>query len=149
MVSLSVDIYASFLFTGLHPDTPPSQAILVLERLSLYDVTELIPFESAIVTSLPRLLYTDTPRRLQNLVCIIWRKLNMVMDEKYETHSYSATLHFDLPFCRLWVSTVNALSSEFEGKTCYSGERLIADPLLVLKCDSKVFRYEYSEYSYE
>lgn len=42
---------------------------------------------------------------------------------------------------RLWVDTVNALSScnSDGGDSGYTSEQLVEDPLLVLKCDPRVF----------
>ena len=46
---------------------------------------------------------------------------------------------------RLWVDTVNALGScgndgSTSGDSAYTSEDLVEDPLLVLKCDPRVFR---------
>ena len=43
---------------------------------------------------------------------------------------------------RLWVDTVNAFSScnSDSGDSGYTSEQLVEDPLLVLKCDPRVFR---------
>lgn len=44
---------------------------------------------------------------------------------------------------RLWVDTVNALSScgsDTSGDSAYTSENLVEDPLVVLKCDPRVFR---------
>ena len=49
-------------------------------------------------------------------------------------------------FCRLRLGTVNALDLKKNGSTApllYTENDIIVDPLIVLRCDKRVFRYEF------
>lgn len=44
--------------------------------------------------------------------------------------------------CRLWVMTVNSLqpSAQLVGQQRYTQNDLMVDPLIVLRCDQRVYR---------
>ncbi|ESO06329.1 hypothetical protein HELRODRAFT_160493 [Helobdella robusta] len=100
-----------------------SQCCLILEELSTYQAAELINYKEIFINDLLLFLDDCTPRRCQDLILIIWNTLN----------SYCPDLK---------TLTVNALSYKTDnlGTSYYKEEDLVTDPLIVLRCDTRVFR---------
>lgn len=106
-------------------EVSPGECILLLEELSVWPSTELMPYCSTIVGSLPCLLESHVPRRCQDLVHQIWLKIN------------------NLQPMSLRVMTVNALRSSDKGGAKvvdYSEDDITVNPLIVLRCADRVFR---------
>ena len=77
----------------------------------------------AFVSVLPSLLKPNVALRIHNLVLDVWNCFNACLPRL------------------LWMKTVNVLISNSNIPAKYTISDLTCDPLLVLKCDEKVFRY--------
>ncbi|XP_066492113.1 integrator complex subunit 2 [Tiliqua scincoides] len=101
-----------------------TQALQILEHLTLLSAGELIPYAEALTSNMNRLLYPGIPRRILQTVNRLWMALNTVMPR------------------RLWVMTVNALqpSVKMVRQQKYTQKDLMIDPLIVLRCDQRVHR---------
>ncbi|XP_078235418.1 integrator complex subunit 2 [Pogona vitticeps] len=101
-----------------------TRVLQILEHLTLLSAGELIPYAEALTSNMNRLLCPGIPRRLLQTVNRLWMALNMVMPR------------------RLWVMTVNALqpSVKIVRQQKYTQKDLMIDPLIVLRCDQRVFR---------
>ncbi|XP_071945249.1 integrator complex subunit 2-like [Antedon mediterranea] len=98
-----------------------STVLQLLARLSHLPAHRLMTYAEVIVDSLQFLLEPDVPRKVITMVMTLWRHLSTVMPR------------------RLRVMTVNIL----EGKSQlspYSEEDIILDPLIVLRCNTRVYR---------
>uniref|UniRef100_A0A4W4DWR8 Integrator complex subunit 2 n=1 Tax=Electrophorus electricus TaxID=8005 RepID=A0A4W4DWR8_ELEEL len=96
----------------------------MLEPLTLLSAADLIPYAEALTANMGLLLQPGVARRLLQTVSKLWMVLNTVMPR------------------RLWVMTVNALqpSAKLLRQHCYTQNDLLVDPLIVLRCDPRVFR---------
>uniref|UniRef100_A0A672KD18 Integrator complex subunit 2 n=1 Tax=Sinocyclocheilus grahami TaxID=75366 RepID=A0A672KD18_SINGR len=96
----------------------------ILEHLTLLSAGDLIPYAEALTASMGLLLEYGVSRRILQTVNKLWMVLNTVMPRK------------------LWVMTVNALqpSVKLLRQQKYTQNDLMVDPLIVLRCDSRVFR---------
>ncbi|XP_026075615.1 integrator complex subunit 2-like [Carassius auratus] len=96
----------------------------ILEHLTLLSAGDLIPYAEALTASMGLLLEDGVSRRILQTVNKLWMVLNTVMPRK------------------LWVMTVNALQPlvKLLRQQRYTQNDLMVDPLIVLRCDSRVFR---------
>uniref|UniRef100_A0A8C1AQI4 Integrator complex subunit 2 n=2 Tax=Cyprinus carpio TaxID=7962 RepID=A0A8C1AQI4_CYPCA len=96
----------------------------ILEHLTLLSAGDLIPYAEALTSSMGLLLEDGVSRRIIQTVNKLWMVLNTVMPRK------------------LWVMTVNALQPlvKLLRQQRYTQNDLMVDPLIVLRCDSRVFR---------
>uniref|UniRef100_A0A8B9HRR0 Integrator complex subunit 2 n=1 Tax=Astyanax mexicanus TaxID=7994 RepID=A0A8B9HRR0_ASTMX len=96
----------------------------ILEHLTLLSAGDLIPYAEALTASISLLLEEGVSRRVLQTVNKLWMVLNTVMPR------------------RLWVMTVNALRPclKLLRQQFYTQNDLLVDPLIVLRCDSRVFR---------
>ncbi|XP_059395291.1 integrator complex subunit 2 [Carassius carassius] len=96
----------------------------ILEHLTLLSAGDLIPYAEALTASMGLLLEDAVSRRILQTVNKLWMVLNTVMPRK------------------LWVMTVNALqpSVKLLRQQKYTQNDLMVDPLIVLRCDSRIFR---------
>ncbi|XP_006789179.1 integrator complex subunit 2 [Neolamprologus brichardi] len=97
----------------------------ILEHLTLLSPGDLIPYAEALTASTALLLEPAVPRRILQTVNKLWMGLNTVMPR------------------RLWVMTVNALqpSAKLLRQQRYTQNDLMVDPLIVLRCDQRVYRF--------
>lgn len=103
----------------------PGQCILLLEHLHIRPASELLPYCHTIVANLRHLLKPGVPRRSQELVQQIWIKMSSLQPMSQR------------------VMTTNALrASDSEGIKLmdYTEDDITLDPLIVLRCDKRVFR---------
>ncbi|XP_068600620.1 integrator complex subunit 2 [Brachionichthys hirsutus] len=105
------------------PSSSP-RLMRILEHLTLLSPGDLIPYAEALTASSALLLEAAVPRRVLQTLNKLWMGLNTVMPR------------------RLWVMTVNALqpSAPPPGQQRYNQNDLMVDPLIVLRCDHRVFR---------
>uniref|UniRef100_A0A674N1G6 Integrator complex subunit 2 n=1 Tax=Takifugu rubripes TaxID=31033 RepID=A0A674N1G6_TAKRU len=105
------------------PSSSP-RLMRILERLTLLSPGDLIPYAEALTSSMALLLEPAVPRRILQTVNKLWISLNTVMPR------------------RLWVMTVNALqpSAKLLGQQRYTQNDLMVDPLIVLRCNRRVYR---------
>ncbi|KAJ0062010.1 hypothetical protein NL108_014917, partial [Boleophthalmus pectinirostris] len=105
------------------PSSSP-RLMRILEQLSLLPPADLIPYAETLTTSMALLLEPSVPRRIVQTLNKLWMALNTVMPR------------------RLWVMTVNALqpSAKLLRQQRYTQNDLMIDPLIVLRCDQRVFR---------
>uniref|UniRef100_A0A8D0CEV5 Integrator complex subunit 2 n=1 Tax=Scleropages formosus TaxID=113540 RepID=A0A8D0CEV5_SCLFO len=96
----------------------------MLEYLTLLSASDLIPYAEALTSSMSLLLSNGVSRRVLQTVNKLWMVLNTVMPR------------------RLWVMTVNALqpSTKLFRQQKYTQNDLMVDPLIVLRCDQRVYR---------
>ncbi|XP_072515420.1 integrator complex subunit 2 [Salminus brasiliensis] len=96
----------------------------ILEHLTLLSAGDLIPYAEALTASISLLLEEGVSRRVLQTVNKLWMVLNTVMPR------------------RLWVMTVNALQPclKLLRQHRYTQNDLLVDPLIVLRCDPRVFR---------
>uniref|UniRef100_A0A9J7ZQB2 Integrator complex subunit 2 n=1 Tax=Cyprinus carpio carpio TaxID=630221 RepID=A0A9J7ZQB2_CYPCA len=96
----------------------------ILEHLTLLSAGDLIPYAEALTASMGLVLEDGVSRRILQTVNKLWMVLNTVMPRK------------------LWVMTVNALQPlvKLLRQQKYTQNDLMVDPLIVLRCDSRVFR---------
>lgn len=96
----------------------------ILEHLTLLSAGDLIPYAEALTTCISLLLEEGVSRRVLQTVNKLWMVLNTVMPR------------------RLWVMTVNALQPclKLLRQHRYTQNDLMVDPLIVLRCDPRVFR---------
>ncbi|XP_029467424.1 integrator complex subunit 2 isoform X1 [Rhinatrema bivittatum] len=101
-----------------------TQVMQILEHLTLLCASELIPYAEVLTLNMSRLLNAGVPRRILQTVGRLWMVLNTVMPR------------------RLWVMTVNALqpSLKLVKRHKYTQNDLMIDPLIVLRCDQRVYR---------
>ncbi|TNM84665.1 hypothetical protein fugu_008843 [Takifugu bimaculatus] len=109
------------------PSSSP-RLMRILERLTLLSPGDLIPYAEALTSSMALLLEPAVPRRILQTVNKLWISLNTVMPR------------------RLWVMTVNALqpSAKLLGQQRYTQNDLMVDPLIVLRCNRRVYRPTYT-----
>uniref|UniRef100_A0A667XU96 Integrator complex subunit 2 n=1 Tax=Myripristis murdjan TaxID=586833 RepID=A0A667XU96_9TELE len=105
------------------PSSSP-RLMRILEHLTLLSPGDLIPYADALTASMALLLEPAVPRRILQTLNKLWMGLNTVMPR------------------RLWVMTVNALqpSAKLLRQQRYSQNDLMVDPLIVLRCDKRVYR---------
>ncbi|XP_066507111.1 integrator complex subunit 2 isoform X2 [Hoplias malabaricus] len=96
----------------------------ILEHLTLLSAGDLIPYAEALTANMSLLLEEGVSRRVLQTVNKLWMVLNTVMPR------------------RLWVMTVNALQPSVKRlrQHRYTQNDLLVDPLIVLRCDIRVFR---------
>uniref|UniRef100_A0A4W3JCT6 Integrator complex subunit 2 n=1 Tax=Callorhinchus milii TaxID=7868 RepID=A0A4W3JCT6_CALMI len=101
-----------------------TQLMQVLEDLTLLTASQLIPYAEELMSDLYRLLESGVPQRILQTVNKLWMILNTVMPR------------------RLWVMTVNALQPKAKllRQQKYTQNDLMIDPLIVLRCDRRVYR---------
>uniref|UniRef100_H0VJP9 Integrator complex subunit 2 n=2 Tax=Cavia porcellus TaxID=10141 RepID=H0VJP9_CAVPO len=101
-----------------------TQVMQIIEHLTLISASELIPYAEVLTSNMSQLLNSGVPRRILQTVNKLWMVLNTVMPR------------------RLWVMTVNALqpSIKFVRQQKYTQNDLMIDPLIVLRCDQRVYR---------
>ncbi|XP_030078084.1 integrator complex subunit 2 [Microcaecilia unicolor] len=101
-----------------------TQVMQILEPLTLLSASELIPYAEVLTLNMSCLLNAGVPRRILQTVSRLWMILNTVMPR------------------RLWVMTVNALqpSLKLVKRHIYTQNDLMIDPLIVLRCDQRVYR---------
>ncbi|KAL4223618.1 Integrator complex subunit 2 [Mactra antiquata] len=99
--------------------------LIVMQQMINLPAEELLPFTDDIVQSLPVILSASVPRKLTDLMKKIWFKIHSLTPRS------------------LRLVTVNALrpqrKSEFKFST-YTETDVTVDPLIVLRCDERVFR---------
>uniref|UniRef100_A0A8C3AHV3 Integrator complex subunit 2 n=1 Tax=Cyclopterus lumpus TaxID=8103 RepID=A0A8C3AHV3_CYCLU len=105
------------------PSSSP-RLMRILEHLTLLSPGDLIPYAEALTASMALLLEPAVPRRILQTLNKLWMGLNTVMPR------------------RLWVMTVNALqpSAKLLRQQQYTQNDLMVDPLIVLRCDQRVYR---------
>uniref|UniRef100_A0AAQ5YQH0 Integrator complex subunit 2 n=1 Tax=Amphiprion ocellaris TaxID=80972 RepID=A0AAQ5YQH0_AMPOC len=105
------------------PSSSP-RLMRILEHLTLLSPGDLIPYAEALTASMALLLEPAVPRRILQTLNKLWMGLNTVMPR------------------RLWVMTVNALqpSAKLLRQQKYTQNDLMVDPLIVLRCDQRVYR---------
>ncbi|XP_068186995.1 integrator complex subunit 2 [Antennarius striatus] len=105
------------------PSSSP-RLMRMLDHLTLLSPGDLIPYAEALTASVALLLGGGVPRRLLQTLNRLWMGLNTVMPR------------------RLWVMTVNALqpSALPVRQQRYNQNDLMVDPLIVLRCDTRVYR---------
>uniref|UniRef100_A0A665W067 Integrator complex subunit 2 n=1 Tax=Echeneis naucrates TaxID=173247 RepID=A0A665W067_ECHNA len=105
------------------PSSSP-RLMRILEHLTLLSPGDLIPYAEALTASMALLLESAVPRRILQTLSKLWMGLNTVMPR------------------RLWVMTVNALqpSAKLLRQQRYTQNDLMVDPLIVLRCDQRVYR---------
>uniref|UniRef100_G3Q9Y3 Integrator complex subunit 2 n=1 Tax=Gasterosteus aculeatus aculeatus TaxID=481459 RepID=G3Q9Y3_GASAC len=105
------------------PSSSP-RLMRILEHLTLLSPGDLISYSEALTASMALLLEPAVPRRILQTLNKLWMGLNTVMPR------------------RLWVMTVNALqpSAKLLGQQQYTQNDLMVDPLIVLRCDQRVYR---------
>ncbi|KAI4814607.1 hypothetical protein KUCAC02_003795 [Chaenocephalus aceratus] len=105
------------------PSSSP-RLMRILEHLTLLSPGDLIPYAEALTASMALLLEPAVPRRILQTLNKLWMGLNTVMPR------------------RLWVMTVNALqpSAKLLHQQKYTQNDLMVDPLIVLRCDQRVYR---------
>ena len=103
--------------------TNPSACCIVLEKLCTLPVFELLQYSDSINNNLCVFLHGDLPRRCKELLLDLWNKLDTISPQ-------------------LKTETVNAFqsTSPTAAKTIYNESQIIADPLIVLKCDTRVYK---------
>ncbi|XP_023688904.2 integrator complex subunit 2 isoform X2 [Paramormyrops kingsleyae] len=106
---------------------PPSSSPLlmqILQHLTLLSASDLIPYAEELTANMSLLLGDGVPRRILQTVNHLWMVLNTVMPR------------------RLWVMTVNALQpcAKLPRLQRYTQNDLMIDPLIVLRCDRRVYR---------
>uniref|UniRef100_A0A7N6AA83 Integrator complex subunit 2 n=1 Tax=Anabas testudineus TaxID=64144 RepID=A0A7N6AA83_ANATE len=115
-----------FVLTTAFQKLPSSSHRLmrILEHLTLLSPGDLIPYAEALTASMALLLEPAVPRRILQTLNKLWMGLNTVMPR------------------RLWVMTVNALqpSPKLLRQQRYTQNDLMVDPLIVLRCDQRVYR---------
>ncbi|KAG5844436.1 hypothetical protein ANANG_G00162500 [Anguilla anguilla] len=96
----------------------------ILEHLTLLSAGDLIPYAETLTSHMGLLLGAGVSRRVLQTVNKLWMVLNTVMPR------------------RLWVMTVNALqpSAKLTRQQRYTQNDLMIDPLIVLRCDRRVYR---------
>ncbi|XP_065114583.1 integrator complex subunit 2 [Paramisgurnus dabryanus] len=109
-------------FQNILPAGP--RLLRILEHLTLLSAGDLIPYAEALTANMGLLLEDAVSRRIQQTINKLWMVLNTVMPR------------------RLWVMTVNALqpSVKLLRQQKYTQNDLMVDPLIVLRCDPRVFR---------
>nr|KAI8738299.1 integrator complex subunit 2 [Biomphalaria glabrata] len=104
----------------------PAQAIRLLEELSCGETTVLRMCQDAVVSGLANLLQEGTPRRLLDLTKKVWFKMHSITPRK------------------LRLDTIKALQpsrkSPVQIPSQLTEQDLVIDPLVVLRCDERVFR---------
>lgn len=104
--------------------TSPSRAIILLSHLTSLPPSSLPPYCHALTSTLPLLLSSSTTRRVQDSYLALWTKLNLVTPRQ------------------LWLETVSELRPlNQHDLTPPTHAKLTEDPLAVLRCDPRVFRY--------
>jgi len=103
------------------------KAVLILSKLSTLDSNDLVPYSDVLVRNLKSLLSDSVPRKVQTLCRALWCKLNTFLPR------------------RIWLDTVNCLcapqaNSLSTRNELYSHEEVVKDPLIILRCDRRVFR---------
>ncbi|XP_075875995.1 integrator complex subunit 2 [Nelusetta ayraudi] len=105
------------------PSSRP-KLVQILEHLTLLSPENLIPYVEVLSASMSLLLEPAVPRCILQAVKKLWVALNTVMPR------------------RLWIMTVNALrpSAKLLRQQTYTQNDLMVDPLIVLRCDQRVYR---------
>ncbi|KAL8620230.1 hypothetical protein ACOMHN_064989 [Nucella lapillus] len=103
----------------------PGLAVSQLNALLLLPAKAALKWADPLVASFPLLLQDEVPRKVLDLVQRLW----------FRCHSVTPR--------RLRLATVNALQSTDRGllkAEGYSEQDVVVDPLVVLRCDDRVFR---------
>ncbi|XP_075250414.1 integrator complex subunit 2-like [Convolutriloba macropyga] len=95
------------------------RSLLAMIKMTENDSVNML---DAFVSILPGLLKPNIAQRIHNLVFDVWNCINACLPR------------------RLWVKTVNVLISNSNIPAKYTISDLTNDPLIVLKCDERVFR---------
>ncbi|XP_052246674.1 integrator complex subunit 2-like isoform X3 [Dreissena polymorpha] len=106
-------------------DTNCCAMLVMLEQILALPVEELWPFTDLVVSCLPRILSPDVPRKVVDLVKKVWFKIHSLMPRSIR------------------LSTVNALRPQKKRGfkfSQYTETDVTVDPLIVLRCDERVFR---------
>ncbi|XP_060560461.1 integrator complex subunit 2-like [Ruditapes philippinarum] len=109
---------------ALLPDCA-TEMLIVLGRMLSLPVEELLPFTDEIVNCLPIILSPQVPRKVTDLVNRIWFKIHSLTPRS------------------LRLATVNALRPQRKNAfkfSLYTETDVTVDPLIVLRCDERVFR---------
>lgn len=105
-----------------HTHSNPSACCVALEKLSSLPTTHLVDFYGVISDNLEVFLSDGVPRRCQELLSDLWSRLDTISPQ-------------------LKTATVNAFQASFaSSRLLYKESQIINDPLIVLKCDCKVFK---------
>ncbi|XP_071790085.1 integrator complex subunit 2-like [Asterias amurensis] len=104
-----------------HAVDDPSESLILLRHLCRLEPHHLMDFAEVLVASLPGQLEEGVPLQVTSLAVKLWRMLNTVM------------------LRRLRVMTVNALVCTTP-VVAFTEEDITLDPLIVLRCDLRVFR---------
>ncbi|EDV29323.1 uncharacterized protein TRIADDRAFT_18353 [Trichoplax adhaerens] len=115
-------------FTALEKSfTQPMAAMLLLTQLMSLPMESLLSYSNLVIKSLPLMIEEDTPRKIALMVNKLWYRLSAAMSHQ------------------LWIPTIKALyRSQMtdlpEQLDVISAESLTVTPLIILKCDKRVFR---------
>lgn len=99
--------------------------LIVLQRMLSLPVEELLPFTDELVNCLPLILSSSVPRKVIDLVKKIWFRIHSLTPRS------------------LRLATVNALRPQRKNQfkfSLYTETDVTVDPLIVLRCDERVFR---------
>uniref|UniRef100_A0A182PAA8 Integrator complex subunit 2 n=1 Tax=Anopheles epiroticus TaxID=199890 RepID=A0A182PAA8_9DIPT len=102
----------------------PARVIKLLRRMMRKSPTDLWPLASTFIRYFKHTLNPTVPSFLQELYRQVWMRLNTVFPR------------------RLWVMSINALmpADKVTKNFTLSQEKILYDPLQVLRCDKRVFR---------
>ncbi|GFO32796.1 integrator complex subunit 2 [Plakobranchus ocellatus] len=115
----------------------PSATIMLLEKLlSITDISTLRDCQDEVVAGLPLLLQENTPRRLQDLVKKVWFKLHTYTPRRLRLNTVNALQ----PVSKLGVSSGAQKPAGNQQQQQLTEQDLVVDPLVVLRCDERVFR---------
>ncbi|XP_067686242.1 integrator complex subunit 2-like isoform X2 [Haliotis asinina] len=105
--------------------TCPTKVIAHLEHLLSLPSLDLMPYNDVLISSLHNMLQEGTPRRVLDLAKKTWFKAHAVSPRSIR------------------LMTVNALRTKTQGVfqvMAYTEQDIVVDPLIVLRCDCRVFR---------
>lgn len=103
----------------------PSRTIRLLKHMMKKSAIELWPLANTLIGYFKKILDDNVPRLIQELYKQVWIKLNSILPR------------------HLWVMTVNALmpNDSITKLTILMQENIVVEPLQILRCDERVFRY--------
>lgn len=101
----------------------PSKLIKVLRHMLRKSPTDIWAHSKIVIGNIKKILDPKVPRLVQELYRKVWMRLNTVLPR------------------RLWMMTINALMmpDSITSKFTLTHERVLIDPLQVLRCDGRVF----------
>lgn len=104
-------------------DTCPSKVIKLLRLMLRKSPSDIWPLAETFIQYFRRILKSTVPRLIQDLYKQVWIRLNTVLPR------------------RLWTMTISALMPDDNVlKVQMMQQEVTFDPLLVLRCDERVFR---------